>query len=285
MPKYRILTIGPIVVLPLLLIEPAIAGRCAWATAVIAILWATEALPIAVTSLLPLVLFPLLGVAPAERMSRNYFADKIVLFFGGLVVACALKAVALHRRMALRVLLLFGSRPPWLLLGFMSSTAFLSMWMSNTATAAMMMPIAEAVITQLEAAPAGTNSRPQAVSESERQRVAKDLGKALVLGVAYAANIGGMATLTGTGPNLVLAGQVREPACASACVQRLGVPSNHPLTVPNSLHTSVHNALSPSRGPFMARLAGVWAATRDPRAHDGVGAALVVLPARRSHPL
>ena len=100
----------------------------------------------------------------------------------------------------------------------MSSTAFLSMWMSNTATAAMMMPIAEAVITQLEAAPAGTNSRPQAVSESERQRVAKDLGKALVLGVAYAANIGGMATLTGTGPNLVLAGQVSEPACASACV-------------------------------------------------------------------
>lgn len=249
MPKYRVLTIGPIVVLPLLLIEPAIAGRCAWATAVIAILWATEALPIAVTSLLPLVLFPLLGVAPAERMSRNYFADKIVLFFGGLVVACALKAVALHRRMALRVLLLFGSRPPWLLLGFMSSTAFLSMWMSNTATAAMMMPIAEAVITQLEAAPAGTNSRPQAVSESERQKVAKDLGKALVLGVAYAANIGGMATLTGTGPNLVLAGQVRERACASASVRMPRSALESSLTVPQlSSHFSSQRSIPKLRG-------------------------------------
>ncbi len=209
MPKYRVLTIGPLLSLPLLLIEPTSAGRAAWATAIIAMLWATEALPIAVTALLPIVLFPTLGVVPADRVSRNYFADKIVLFFGGLVVAAALEAVALHRRIALRVLLLFGTRPPWLLLGFMCATAFLSMWMSNTATAAMMMPIAEAVITQLEAAPGAlTNSRAEALGDSERQRAAQGLGKALVLGVAYAANIGGMATLTGTGPNLVLAGQL-----------------------------------------------------------------------------
>lgn len=198
MPKYVVLLIGPLVLLPLLAIEPILAGRAAWATAVIALLWATEALPIAVTALLPIILFPLLGVVPADRVCRNYFADKIVLFFGGLVVASALEAVSLHRRMALRVLLLFGTRPPWLLLGFMCATAFLSMWMSNTATAAMMMPIAEAVITQLENAPGAlTTARTEAVGESERQRAARGLGKALVLGVAYAANIGGMATLTG----------------------------------------------------------------------------------------
>ena len=219
MPKYRVLALSPLVALPLLAISPASAGRAAWATFVIASLWATEALPIAVTSLLPIVLFPLLGVVPADRVSRNYFADKIVLFFGGLIVASALEAVCLHRRMALRVLLLFGTRPPWLLAGFMCATAFLSMWMSNTATAAMMMPIAESVISQLEAAPraaAGAAARSAASAdaarmpnaEGEDERAARCLGKALVLGVAYAANIGGMATLTGTGPNLVLAGQL-----------------------------------------------------------------------------
>lgn len=213
MPKYIILSIGPLVLLPLLLLEPYLTGRAAWATATIALYWATEALPIAVTSLLPIVLYPLLGIVPADRVSRNYFADKIVLFFGGLVVASALEAVCLHRRMALRVLLLFGTRPPRLLLGFMCSTAFLSMWMSNTATAAMMMPIAEAVITQLEEAPrvvapaaagapapvsatraaaavaAVADGRAIGSADGDERRSARALGKALVLGVAYAANV------------------------------------------------------------------------------------------------
>ena len=86
--NYLVLVLAPPLLLPLLTIsDPPQAGRAAWATALIAVYWATEAMPIAITSLLPLVLFPLLGVAPADRVSRNYFADKIVLFFGGLVIA------------------------------------------------------------------------------------------------------------------------------------------------------------------------------------------------------
>ena len=182
--------------------------------------WATECLPMAVTSLLPMVLFPLLGVLKADVASRNYFQDKIVLFFGGLVIAAALELVELHRRIALRVLLLFGAKPPQLLLGFMVATAFVSMWMSNTATAAMMMPIAEAVLHQLEraareaahaeVAAIHTNPDEDATKEAEARAALrfKPLGKAMVLSIAYAANIGGMATLTGTGPNLVLAGDI-----------------------------------------------------------------------------
>ena len=184
----------------------------------------------------------MLGVLPADTVSRNYFQDKIVLFFGGLVIACALELVNLHRRVALCTLLLFGSRPPQLLLGFMVSTAFISMWMSNTATAAMMMPIAEAVLGQLEHAAReelrshpSSNSRQAAMNTPTESTVAtsddeaqaatdhaaaladidaqaaqrfRPMGKAMVLSIAYAANIGGMATLTGTGPNLVLAGDV-----------------------------------------------------------------------------
>ena len=185
---------------------PVPANRCLWATAIISSFWALEVQPLAVTSLLPLVLYPALGVLPAAAVSTNYFKDKIVLFFGGLVVAAALESVELHRRMALRVLVAFGTKPPQLLLGFMSATAFLSMWMSNTATAAMMMPIAEGVLQQLEAAAAAAAAAPAAPSPAALQRV----GKALMLAVAWSANIGGMATLTGTGPNLVLAGDFTD---------------------------------------------------------------------------
>ena len=201
--------LAPLLLLPLLSVPaPAPANRCLWATAIISSFWALEVLPLAVTSLLPLVLYPALGVLPAAAVSTNYFKDKIVLFFGGLVVAAALESVELHRRMALRVLVAFGTKPPQLLLGFMSATAFLSMWMSNTATAAMMMPIAEGVLQQLEAAAAAAAAAaaPAAPSPAALQRV----GKALMLAVAWSANIGGMATLTGTGPNLVLAGDFTD---------------------------------------------------------------------------
>ena len=144
----------------------------------------------------------------AEQISHNYFKDKIVLFFGGLVVAAALEAVHLQKRIALRVLMLFGARPAQLMLGFMCSTAFISMWMSNTATAAMMMPIAEAVLQQLSTSIVRRPSNPGMVDEARPDRRFAKLGKALILSIAYAANIGGLATLTGTGPNLVLAGDV-----------------------------------------------------------------------------
>ncbi|EOD11665.1 hypothetical protein EMIHUDRAFT_41435, partial [Emiliania huxleyi CCMP1516] len=165
--------------------------------------WAFELLPIAVTALLPLFLFPLLGIMPAQAVSQSYFQDKNVLFFGGLVVAAALECVRAHERIALTTLLLFGTRPRQLLLGFMAATAFLSMWMNNTATTAMMMPIAEAVLSSLEETAGACEGSGRA---SGRRALRESLGKALMLGVAWSANIGGMGTLTGTGPNIVLAG-------------------------------------------------------------------------------
>uniref|UniRef100_A0A7S4EWX3 Citrate transporter-like domain-containing protein n=1 Tax=Chrysotila carterae TaxID=13221 RepID=A0A7S4EWX3_CHRCT len=202
MKAFLMIILPPLVLLPLLGIddeEPDI-GRTAYMMGIMAAYWTSEALPIAVTSLLPVVMLPLMGVLPAEHVCQQYFKDNNFLFFGGLVVAASLEAVHMHQRIALRVLLLFGTRPHQLLFGFMVGTAFLSMWMNNTATTAMMMPIAEAVLGQLES-----------IAESDgasttNARLIKYLGKALMLGVAWAANIGGMATLTGTGPNIVLAG-------------------------------------------------------------------------------
>ena len=183
--------------------QSAAVGRTAWSIAVMGGFWAFELLPIAVTALLPLFLFPLLGIMPAQAVSQSYFQDKNVLFFGGLVVAAALECVRAHERIALTTLLLFGTRPRQLLLGFMAATAFLSMWMNNTATTAMMMPIAEAVLSSLEETAGACEGSGRA---SGRRALRESLGKALMLGVAWSANIGGMGTLTGTGPNIVLAG-------------------------------------------------------------------------------
>jgi len=228
-----LLVLVPLLALPCLLIEPdqPAVGRTAFSITIMAAFWAFEVLPIAVTALLPLVLFPLLGVMPAEEVAVNYFRDKNVLFFGGLVVAAALEAVRAHERLALSTLLLFGTQPRQLLLGFMLVTGFLSMWLNNTATCAMMIPIGESVTKSLEAQ-AADRRRAQGGGTGCGSNVGRTLGKALMLGIAWAANIGGMVrlalarparalcctefcrwfccqgTLTGTGPNIVLAGGV-----------------------------------------------------------------------------
>ncbi len=153
-----------------------------------AIWWMTEAVPIAITALLPVVLYPLLGIMNGKEVSSTYFNHIIFLFIGGFIVALAMEKWNLHRRIALKILLAVGISPNKILLGFMLATAFLSMWISNTATAMMMVPIALSVLSQLE----------------------EDLGKekmrkysiALLLGIAYSASIGGIATLIGTPPNI-----------------------------------------------------------------------------------
>lgn len=150
--------------------------------------WITEAVPLAVTALIPVALFPLFGVVDGAVISSMYFNHLIFLFIGGFFIALAMERWNLHRRIALRILILFGISPGRILMGFMLATAFLSMWMSNTATAMMMVPIALSIILKLE----------ESLGKPEVEKYS--LG--LLLGIAYSASIGGIATLVGTPPNL-----------------------------------------------------------------------------------
>ncbi len=150
--------------------------------------WITEALPLAVTALLPVALFPLFGVVDGKTVSGMYFNHLIFLFIGGFLMAFAMERWNLHRRIALRILIMFGISPGRILLGFMLATSFLSMWMSNTATAMMMVPIALSIILKLE--------------ESLGKKKTRRYSVGLLLGIAYSASVGGIATLVGTPPNL-----------------------------------------------------------------------------------
>ena len=153
--------------------------------------WITEVIPLAVTALMPVVLFPLFGVMNGKDVSSAYFNHVIFLFIGGFMVALAMQRWNLHKRIALKILMITGSSPARILLGFMLSTAFLSMWISNTATAMMMVPILLSIIKKLE----------EYISKEDISRYTVGL----LLGVAYSASIGGVATLVGTPPNLSLA--------------------------------------------------------------------------------
>jgi sodium-dependent dicarboxylate transporter 2/3/5 len=156
-----------------------------------AVWWITELIPLAATALLPVALFPLMGIMDGKAVAATYFNHVIFLFIGGFLIALAMERWNLHKRIALRILMVTGSRPGSILLGFMIATAFLSMWISNTATAMMMIPILIAVISKLE-----ENTSKEAISKYS-------IG--LLLGVAYSASIGGVATLVGTPPNLSFA--------------------------------------------------------------------------------
>ncbi|MBT3382671.1 MAG: DASS family sodium-coupled anion symporter [Prolixibacteraceae bacterium] len=156
-----------------------------------AIWWITEAIPLAVTALLPVALFPLFGVVDGKTISAMYFNHLIFLFIGGFLMAFAMERWNLHRRIALKILIFFGISPGRILLGFMLATSFLSMWMSNTATAMMMVPIALSIIMKLE----------ESLGDAKIGRYS--IG--LLLGIAYSASIGGIATLVGTPPNLSFA--------------------------------------------------------------------------------
>ena len=178
----------------------------AWRVAAVAVLmavwWISEALPIAATALLPIALFPLLGVMRTAQVTVSYADHLIYLFLGGFLIAMAMQRWELHRRIALHTIRLVGVSPARIVLGFMLATALLSMWISNTATAMMMLPIALAVIGQIE------RLKPEQAGEDTSR--AEGLGTSLMLGIAYAASIGGVATLIGTPPNAILAGVVER---------------------------------------------------------------------------
>ncbi|XP_073171189.1 solute carrier family 13 member 2 isoform X6 [Lepidochelys kempii] len=286
--NYLIALLVPLLILPLPLLVPTQEARCGYVIILMALFWCMEVLPLGVTALFPVVLFPLMNIMDSTKVRdlaltylrphqflsvcldvshlvcMEYLKDTNMLFIGGLMVAIAVEHCNLHKRIALGVLLILGVRPALLFMGFMSVTAFLSMWISNTATTAMMIPIAQAVLEQLhksehETSPAGRvaesinkafelqeapsksdssqetqtqacatlllflplhpdNGHVLTVEEEEKLKDVKQLEeekhltfcKGMSLSVCYAASIGGIATLTGTTPNLVMKGQIDD---------------------------------------------------------------------------
>ncbi len=203
------LLLGPaLFVLVLLLPVPdgmSPAGMHVAAVAVLmAVWWISEAIPIPATALLPVALFPLLGVMSGSEVTRSYAHHLVYLFLGGFLIAVTMEKWNLHHRIALYTIRLVGLTPQRIVLGFMLATAFLSMWISNTAATMMMVTIGVAVLREIsrevEQGPGTINIQPGQLR----------FGTALMLGIGYAASIGGVATLIGTPPNAILAGVVEK---------------------------------------------------------------------------
>ena len=163
-------------------------GYMAAIAALMAILWISEAIPLAATALIPVVVFPLTGILDGASTTKAYVNSIIFLFIGGFLIALSMERWNLHRRIALNIIYAIGRRADLLVLGFMAASGFLSMWISNTATAVMMLPIGLAIILKME-------------EEFGEDRSHK-LSLALMLGIAYGCSIGGVATLVGTPTNL-----------------------------------------------------------------------------------
>ncbi|KAL1779563.1 solute carrier family 13 member 5 isoform X1 [Sigmodon hispidus] len=230
--SFVILFFSPILLLPLIILVPDKFVRCAYVIILMAIYWCTDVIPVAVTSLMPALLFPLLKILDSKQVCVQYMKEPNMLFLGSLIVAVAVERWKLHKRIALRMLLYVGTKPSRLMLGFMFVTAFLSMWISNTATTAMMIPIVEAMLEQMVVANAAADASLGTLELSDKDKAGefpgnqvifedltvqkqedeetKNMYKAMNLCVCYAASIGGTATLTGTGPNVVLLGQMQE---------------------------------------------------------------------------
>src|SRR5689334_10633103 len=181
---------------------PLAARACGGLATLMAVWWMTEALPLEATALLPLVLLPLSGVYEAEpfkRAAAPYADPAIFLFLGGFMIALAIEKWGLHRRIALLTLLAVGTSPSRLVAGFLLATGLISMWISNTATTVMMLPIGMAVVKLL-------GDRLQDAAPTD----APNLATSLLLSIAYAASLGGFATLVGTPPNIYFASYMRR---------------------------------------------------------------------------
>uniref|UniRef100_A0A8C0F4C0 Solute carrier family 13 member 1 n=1 Tax=Bubo bubo TaxID=30461 RepID=A0A8C0F4C0_BUBBB len=226
-------------------------AECAYTLFVVAIFWLTEALPLAVSALLPAFMFPLFGIMESKEVASAYFKDFHLLLIGVICLATSIEKWNFHKRVALRMVMLVGVNPAWLMLGFMVSCAFLSMWLSNTSAAAMVMPIVEAVAQQIIRAeteadalemscsngsinPAleldgrhahphsenvkvvtGKRKKNKLMGRKSREDKYSGIFKVMCLCVAYSATIGGLTTITGTSTNLIFAEHfnTRYPGC------------------------------------------------------------------------
>lgn len=163
-------------------------GKMAAVASLMAVLWITEAIPLAATALIPIIMLPLMGILPGAETAKSYVSSIVFLFIGGFLIALSMQRWNLHRRIALTIIYLIGKRADFMIFGFMAASGFLSMWISNTATAVMMLPIGLAIISKIE--------------EEFGKDKSRRLTLALMLGIAYGCSIGGVATLVGTPTNL-----------------------------------------------------------------------------------
>lgn len=199
------LILGPVLfILTMLFFQPD--GLSAEGKAVLAVTlwiatwWITEAIPIPATSLLPLILLPITGAMQGSVVASSYGNDIIFLFLGGFFIATAMEKWNLHKRMALFIISMIGTSTQRILLGFMAATGFLSMWVSNTAAVMMMVPMGLAITAQIASALKG---------KPEEEDLPK-FEKSLIFGIGYAGTIGGLGTLIGTPPNIILVAQMNE---------------------------------------------------------------------------
>ena len=198
----RMLLLGPALMLFTLLTPPLFDGMSseAWHTFGLALWmatwWISEATPVAVTAFLPLIMAPIVGIAPIKETTSSYAHPLIFLFLGGFFISIAMERWNLHKRIALKAMSMVSTKPSHQIGGLMIVTAFLSMWMSNTATAVMMLPIALSIIGMVKQKQSGENS--------------EHFSKAMLLAIAFSASIGGLATLIGTPPNALMAAYLAD---------------------------------------------------------------------------
>ncbi|KAG7219659.1 hypothetical protein INR49_018935 [Caranx melampygus] len=225
-----LVVLTPLLLLPLPLVVGTKEAGCAFVLLLMAIYWVTEVIPLSMTAMIPAVLFPMFGIMKSSAVAKEYFKDFHFLLVGVICLATSIEKWGLHRRIALRLVTMVGVNPAWLMLGFMSGCAFLSMWVQNTSAVMMVMPIVEAVLQQIlkadeEGGCVGEDNPNLQLDEpgghfenmKDTVRSKRDLMmcKAMCIGMAYSSNIGGITTLPGTSPNLIFSEYLTQiyPEC------------------------------------------------------------------------
>ena len=208
--KPLLIILIPLLLLPLPLVEKSSVATYAYCLLIIASFWILDLVHLSVTSLLPMVLLPFAGVVSPSYLAKQYSPDLCMLFLGTMILACAVERTGVHRRLALYTLRICGSSLKSLMLGLMLSTWFLSMWISNSATTALMMPVVEAIFEVFKSTFRNGQNLNQNIENGEEQMIPSAITKGLSLSIATAANLGGLVTLSGTPPNLVCANIIQE---------------------------------------------------------------------------